>query len=94
MLDILNKPEELRMDFLLKGKIKDKGLEHGSIARSILCPSLVSHRNWVFARQKLQRKQVGKTRKIGRKIREIDLCQNFCFDLFRDLQKLSEKFVK
>ena len=45
MLDILNKPEELRMDFLLKGKIKDKGLEHGSIARSILCPSLESHRN-------------------------------------------------
>ena len=42
MLDILNKPEELRMDFLLKGKIKDKGLEHGSI----LCPPLESsHRN-------------------------------------------------
>ena len=45
MLDILNKPEELRMDFLLKGKIKDKGLEHGSIARFILCPPLESHRN-------------------------------------------------
>ena len=61
MLDILNKPEELRMDFLLKGKIKDKGLEHGSIARFILCPPLESHRTWVFARQKLQRKQIGKT---------------------------------
>ena len=56
MLDILSKPEELRMDFLLKGKIKDKGLKYGSIARSILCPSLESHRNWVFASQKIAKK--------------------------------------